>query len=113
MSTKKDFTKVESLPKKPTSEEVFSDLMEAEEPITPSNPKTEKNPKGAGRHRGSLRAEPHARFNVWLPASMVNDAKAVAYANKTRESTILQKALEEYLKRPECIKAIKKYGIKD
>lgn len=111
--TKKDFTKAESLPKKPSSEEVFKGLIEEDKPITPPNPITANNPRGAGRHKGSMTTEPHARFNVWLPVSMVEDAKAVAYAQKTKASTIMERAIEEYLKRPECVKAIKKYGIKD
>ena len=102
MSNKKTFTNAAALPDEPTSEEVFSSMLEAEPSAIESQPK--KNPRRAGRKPSANKA-----FCLWLTPKSMEGAKVLAKVKDARLSLIIEEALAEYLAKPENARIIRKY----
>ena len=104
MSNKKTFTNAAALPDEPTSEEVFSSMLEAEPSAAIDNNQPKKNPKKAGRKPSANKA-----FCLWLTPKSMEGAKVLAKVKDARLSLIIEEALAEYLAKPENARIIRKY----
>jgi hypothetical protein len=84
--------------------DLFDSLAEGDsKPLTPKQPRFKK------ARIDSDKAQDYERFNVWIEVSLVDEIKALAFADDKKASNIFREALREYLDKPENQKKIKKY----
>ena len=98
---KKTFTNAAALPDEPTSEEVFTSMLEAEPSAIESQPKKKST---RGRKPSANKA-----FCLWLTPKSMEGAKVLAKVKDARLSLIIEEALAEYLEKPENARIIRKY----
>lgn len=101
--SKKQFNLSNALPDEPTSEEVFSSMIEGGEP------KAEPTPKKARKYGREKGASGHKSFCLWLSPKSMEGAKTLAKVKDEKLSIIVDEALADYLAKPENAKLIRKY----
>ena len=107
--SKKDFTNAGALPQNPTSEEVFTSMLEAEP--EGQEPSAEEAPsKGKARRYGKPKGHSgHKTYCLWLTPKAMEGAKVLAKVRDKKLSVIVDEALTEYLDKPENARLVRKY----